>query len=48
VQTGPPLHEVAGVQIAPTHESLVGQTTPHPPQFFGSVSMLVQPVGQHC
>jgi hypothetical protein len=47
VHAGPPLQFVGMVQRLATHVSPVAQGMPQPPQFFGSVVVLVQPVGQH-
>jgi hypothetical protein len=45
-QAGPPLHMVGIVQTLMTQVSPAGQTTPHPPQFFGSVAVLVHIASQ--
>ena len=48
VQTGPPLQDAGAVHVAATHVKVAGQVLPQAPQFFGSVSMFLQPVEQHC
>jgi hypothetical protein len=48
VQTGPPRHDAGGVHWAATQVSPEGQGWLQPPQLFGSVSMSVQPLPQHC
>jgi hypothetical protein len=48
VQTGPPLQLGGTWHMPPRHCAPVAHAMPHMPQLFGSVSMLVQPLGQHC
>lgn len=48
VQSGPPLQLAGGVQAPVWQVKDGGQTLPQALQFFGSVSMLVQPALQHC
>jgi hypothetical protein len=48
VQTGPPLQFAFGVQTPAMQVLFAGQTLPHELQLFGSVSMSVQPILQHC
>jgi hypothetical protein len=47
VQTGPPLQLGGVTQAPPLQVAPVGHTWSHPPQFLGSVSMSLQPEGQH-
>ncbi len=44
---GPPLHDVGGVHMLPTHASPDGQTVPQLPQLLGSLVVSVHPVMQH-
>jgi hypothetical protein len=46
-QAGPPLQVATGTHSPPEHDSPDAHSRLQTPQFFGSVSMLVQPEGQH-